>query len=118
MVGIRPDTVRRWVSRWLRQLRRIYQREILAEEGYPLGLIWYRVEELAPEDVPDAPGVLVTALPNGSVRSVVAATSIRWRLSVSRTPDAALIALVETSDYRSARWVARRLQEEAGLRQS
>ena len=116
MVGTRPDTVRRWVLRWLLELRKIYQREILAEEGYPLGLIWYRAGELAPEDVPDAPGVLVTALPNGSVRSVVAATSLRWQFS--RKPDAARVALVETGDYRSARWVARRLQEEAGLGQS
>ena len=118
MVGIRLDTVRRWVLGWLLQLRKIYQREILAEEGYPLGLIWCRAEELAPEDVPDAPGVLVTAMPNGSILSVVAATSLRLHFSVPRKPGAARVALIETGDYRSARWVARRLQEVAGLRQS
>jgi hypothetical protein len=118
MVGIRPDTVRRWVSRRLLQLGKVYKREILAEEGYPLGLIWCRVEELAPEDVPNVPGVLVTALSNGSVRSVVAANSLRLQFSVCPKPDAARVALIETGDIRSARSVARRLQEEAGLRQS
>lgn len=98
-------------------LRRIYRREILAEEGYPLGLVWRDVEELVVDDVPDAPGVLVTGLSDGSVRSVVAAISLRLRFSASRNPDGLRIALIETGDYQSARWLARRLREEAGLRE-
>lgn len=109
------DTVRRRVLRWLRHLGNVYKREILVEEGYPLGLIWSSTEDVALEDIPDAPGVMVTALANRSIRSVVPAISLRMRFALPRKADAALIAFIETGDYESAKWLSARLREEVGL---
>jgi hypothetical protein len=109
-------TVRQRVSRWLFRVKTIYEREVLAEEGYRLGLIWTPVAGLVPESVPDAPGVLVMASPDRSIQSVAPAISLRARFRLSATDDVGLVALIETGDYASARWLSDRLREEAAVK--
>ena len=109
-------TVWQRMLRWLSRMRTIYERELLAEEGYRLGLIWAPVAGLTPESVPDAPGVLVLASPDRSIQSVAPAISLRARFRLSPKNGVGLVALIETGDYASARWLAASLREEAAVK--
>jgi hypothetical protein len=109
------DTVRAQLDRWLARLELVYQRELVAEEGFPLGLIWCRVEDMTPLDLPDAPGVIAMSPESREALSIEPALSLRRRFTAAAAGKVPLIAFIATGDYASATKIAEQLYRQAAL---
>jgi hypothetical protein len=93
--------------RHIQNLWRIYQQELLEEEGFPGGLIWERTESLEIEAIPDMPGVLATATGRGLRVSVNVVPSLQAAARSAQSTAAVWVAVVVAPDPQTAAAIAR-----------